>query len=254
MKQIILVLLLIPLYYSCLSETPLEVNQPDHTGYFPLIDSSYYKYEVTQTDSNDIVTNSLRTVRFKGNTTLNSTTYKIQIDSLVNEGASTTGISFLRKTDTGIFYFADTTGFIDFFPDSLRSNIELQTEIRTQLFPLLPGSQWTVYRISVKILDFLNYNVVNITGRYVEDEEMVMNINGETSSLSTKKVEYRYELRIDTSGDPIVFISNIWLAEDIGIVKMEGSAVLLSIFGGGLLLSTDTSISATQILVQYNLD
>jgi len=251
MRKLLSILLLTAFTFSCLDEVPVTPDQPDHTNYFPVDEGSYYKYDVVQTDSNGISTTAERIVRLKSDTMINRTSYSIQIDSILNGTTSTTSKSYLRKSNSGIFYFADTTGFLNFFPDSLRSYVELQTELRTQLFPLLSGSMWTVYRISVKILGLLNYNVVDINGRYIKDEELSLNINGEVQILSTKKIQYTYKLILDAFSEPIVFNSYIWLAENIGIVKMEGSAVLLSIFGGGLLLSTDTAISATQTLVQY---
>jgi hypothetical protein len=250
-KKIILFSVFVGLLFSCMDDVPVIPVQADHSNYFPLNKGSYYKYEVIQTDTNGNVTNSNRVVRFTSDTIINRAPYVIQIDSLRNEGLNSTSSSFIRKTSSGVFYFTDTTGFIDLFPDSLKENVGVQPEMRTQLFPLLDGSAWTVYRISVKLFDLLNYNVVDIAGHFIDDEEMTITIAGEPETIKTKKIEYVYKLRLDTSGNPIVFNSRIWLAEDIGIVKLEGSAVLLSIFGGGLLISTDTSINVTQYLVDY---
>ena len=226
MRKLFLIMLLTAFTFSCLDEVPVTADQPDHTNYFPVDEGSYYKYDVVQTDSNGISTIFERIVRIKSDTMINRTSYSIQIDSILNGAMRSTSKSYLRKSNSGIFYFADTTGFLNFFPDSLRSDVELQTELRTQLFPLLSGSMWTVYRISVKILGLLNYNVVDINGRYVKDEELSLNINGEMQILSTKKIQYTYKLIIDAFSEPIIFNSYIWLAENIGIVKMQNFQIL----------------------------
>ena len=50
----------------------------------------------------------------------------------------------------------------------------------------------------------------------------------------------------------ITFNANTWLAEDIGIVKMEGSSVVLNLISGGGLNLSDISNTATQNLIDYD--
>ena len=160
--------------------------------------------------------------------------------------------SYFRTTETGVFYFVDTTGFTNTLPDSLQSSVEIQDEMRAYLFPLSEGTFWPVYRISIEVNEFLSFNLVDITGKYVSDETLILDISDGTQTVNTKKVEIVFKLQTGAGDSVITFNAHTWLAEDIGIVKMAGSAVVLSLFSGGGLDLSDASITVTQNLIYYD--
>ncbi|MCH7963045.1 MAG: hypothetical protein IH852_03810 [Bacteroidetes bacterium] len=239
--------------YSCTEENstnpPGEENLP---VYFPNSEGTFYKYEIIQTDTNGVASMGIRDVVYLEDTLINSTRYKLQIDSIQTNLQLSVSSSYFRTTETGVFYFVDTTGFTNTLPDSLQSSVELQDELRAYLFPLSEGTFWTVYRISIEVNEFLSFNLVNITGKYISDETLILDISDGTQTINTKKVEIVFKLQTGAADSVITFNANTWLTEDIGIVKMEGSAVVLSLFSGGGLNLSDTSIIVTQNLIDYD--
>ena len=239
--------------YSCTDEN--STNAPDEENlpvYFPDSEGTFYKYEIIQTDTNGLISTGIRNVVYLEDTLINSTRYKLQIDSTQTNLQSSVSSSYFRTTETGVFYFVDTTGFINTLCDSLQSSIELQNEMRAYLFPLSEGTFWTVYRISIEVNEFLSFNLVNITGKYISDATLILDISDGTQTINTKKVEIVFKLQTGAADSVITFNANTWLTEDIGIVKMEGSAVVLSLFSGGGLNLSDTSIIVTQNLIDYD--
>ncbi len=183
---------------------------------------------------------------------INGTIYKLQIDSIQTNLQLSVSSSYFRTTETGVFYFVDTTGFTNTLPDSLQSSVELQDEMRAYLFPLSGGTFWPVYRISIELNEFIIFNLVDITGKFISDETLILELSDGTQTVNTKKVEIIFKLQTGAADFVITFNANTWLTEDIGIVKMEGSAVVLNLFGGGGLDLSDTSITVTQNLIDYD--
>ena len=234
--------------YSCSEEN--STNPPDDEippVYFPGTEGTYYKYDIIETDSTGI-----RNVVYLEDTLINSTRYKLQVDSIQTNLQLSVSSSYFRTTITGVFYFVDTTGFINILPDSLQSSVEIQDEMRAYLFPLSEGTLWPVYRISVELNEFIIVNLVDITGKFVADEKLTLDISGETKTVNTKKVEIDFKLRTSVADSAITFNANTWLAEDIGIVKMEGSAIVLNLISGGGLDLSDIEKTTTQNLIDYD--
>ncbi len=239
--------------YSCTEENstnpPGEENLP---VYFPNSEGTFYVYEIIQTDTNGVITTGIRNVVYLEDTLINNTRYKLQIDSIQTNLQLSVSSSYFRTTETGVFYFVDTTGFTNTLPDSLQSSVELQDEMRAYLFPLTEGTFWTVYRISIELTEFLNFNLVDIIGKYISDETLILDISDGTQTVNTKKVEIVFKLQTGAADSVITFNANTWLAEDIGIVKMEGSALVLNLISGGGLDLSNISNTTTQNLIDYD--
>jgi hypothetical protein len=236
--------------YSCTEEN--STNPPGDENlpvYFPSSEGTFYKYEIIQTDTNGVISTGIRNVDYLEDTLINSTRYKVKIDSIQINLQLSVSSSYFRTTETGVFYFVDTTGFTNTLPELFQSSVELQDEMRAYLFPLSEGTFWPVYRISIELNESLSFNIVNITGKYISDETLILD---GIQTVNTKKVEIVFKLQTGTDDSVITFNANTWLAEDIGIVKMEGNAVVLSLFSGGELDLSDTSITETQNLIDYD--
>ncbi len=239
--------------YSCTEENSTNPSDDeDPPVYYPDSEGTFYEYVIIETDTNGVISTGVRNVVYLEDTLINNTRYKLQVDSIQTNLQFSVSSSYFRTTETGVFYFVDTTGFTNTLPDSLQASVEIQDEMRTYLFPLSEGSFWTVYRISIKLNEFLSFNLVDITGKFITDEILILNISNGTRTVNTKKVEIVLNLQTGATDSVITFNANTWLAEDIGIVKMEGSAVVLNLFSGGGLDLSDTSLIVTQNLIDYD--
>jgi hypothetical protein len=239
--------------YSCSEENTTNPSDDENPPvYFPGTEGTYYKYDIIEADSNGIISTGIRNVVYLEDTLINSTRYKLQVDSIQTNLQLSVSSSYFRTTITGVFYFIDTTGFISILPDSLQSSVEIQDEMRAYLFPLSEGTRWPVYRISVELNEYIMVNLVDITGKFISDETLILNISDETQTVNTKKVEIEFKLRTDVADSVISFNANTWLAEDIGIVKMEGSSIVLNLISGGGLDLSDINKTTTQNLIDYD--
>ena len=239
--------------HSCTEDNSTNPSDDENPSvYYPDSEGTFYKYEIIETDTNGIVSTGVRDVVYLEDTLINNTRYKIQIDSTQTNLQFSVSSSYFRTTETGVFYFVDTTGFTNILPDSLQSSVEIQDEMRAYLFPLSEGTLWPVYRISVELNEFLRFNLVDITGKFISDETLILDISDGTQTVNTKKVEFVFKLQTGVADSVITFNANTWLAEDIGTVKMEGSAIVLNLISGGGLDLSDISKTTTQNLIDYD--
>ena len=240
--------------YSCSEES--ITNPPGNENvpvYFPGSKGSFYKYEIIESDTNGIIISTgIRNVVYLEDTLINRTRYNLQLDSIQTNLQLSVSTSYFRTTATGVFYFIDTTGFTIILPDTLQSSAEIQDEMRAYLFPLSAGTFWPVYRISIELNEFIIFNVVDITGKYISDETLTLTISDQTQTVNTKKVEIDFKFQTDIADSVISFNAHTWLAEDIGIVKMEGSAIVLNLISGGGLDLSDIAKTTTQNLIDYD--
>lgn len=258
MNKILLTFIILPIlsvlvFVTCTEENSTNPPVQETPNYFPHNEGTFFKYEFTQTDSNGIVETGFLTTTFLEDTTINRTPYQKQVDSIQTNLQTTISNKFFRTTETGVFYFADTTGFISSLPDSLRSSVEIQDEMRTLLFPLEQGSAWTVYRISIAVNEFLSFSPVDITGRFVSDEQLTLNLFSGDTTVNAKKVDYILKLTTQPGDSAQTFSASSWVAENIGIVKIEGNSIISSFLSGGGLAVTDTSSIVSQKLIEFKI-
>ena len=252
-KFIYLLLAGLFLTYSCSEEN--STNPPGDENlpvYFPGSEGTFYKYEIIESDSNGIISTGIRNVVYLEDTLINRTRYKLQVDSVQTNLQTSVSASYFRTTATGVFYYVDTTGFTIILPDTLQSSAEIQDEMRAYLFPLSAGTFWPVYRISVELNEFIIFNVIDITGKFISDETLILNLVDQTQTVNTKKVEIEFKFQTGEADSVISYSAYTWLAEDIGIVKMEGSAIVLNIISGGGLDLSDINKTTTQNLIDYD--
>jgi hypothetical protein len=239
--------------YSCSEENSTNPSDDEIPPvYFPSTEGTNYKYEIIESDTSGVISTGIRNVVYLEDTLINSTRYRLQVDSVQTNLQLSVSSSYFRTTTTGVFYFVDTTGFTNILPDSLQSSVEIQDEMRAYLFPLSEGTLWPVYRISVELNEYIIVNLIDITGKFISDETLILSISDETQTVNTKKVEINFKLRTSVADSVISFSANTWLAEDIGIVKMEGSAIVLNLISGGGLDLSDISKTTTQNLIDYD--
>ena len=240
-------------FYTCSnnSTTAPNTNPPGTTsgGYFPNGDQSYYKYSVEKTDSAGTMQNGSRSTKYDGSGTQNGVTYQKQIDSVSIQGTTSIGVSYFRKSDTGVFYFLDTTGFSEVIPDSLKPFITFDAEMRLLLLPLQSGSTWPVFKMTL-------YNIVTLVSldaNFVGPDSVTLNLDSGTVTKKAAKIKYVLSLTLGVGVPTLTYTANAWVVNNIGFVKWEGNATVLDAFTGGGVNFADTSSTVTMSLTQYNL-
>lgn len=233
-----------------------STNPPDNSSspvnFFPNGDGTNYTYDVEQVDSIGNILSGLRYTLYDGVSTIESTPYQNQFDSLIIETINITGITNFRKTKTGAFYFVDTTGISDIVPDSLLSVISLPSESRLVLFPLEEGSFWPVYRITISNQNF-NFSPVVVNGAFAEKEIITINLISEDIETEATRVEYTFSIQRDPTQVLQRLTANAWFVDDIGIVKLEGRSILINLITGGGLEILDTTSTVTQSLIDFEI-
>jgi hypothetical protein len=252
--KILIILLALFLFYSCMNDKYVNPDyQTENGNYFPNTEGSCYKYEIFRSDSNNSIQDGNRVITYNGDSLIQRTRYQIQLDSVESSTQTISSVSYFRTTSTGVFYFVDTTGISSLLPDSLLRSIDLQTEMRLFLFPFIRGNSWTVYRVSYNVSSQFGYNIINFSAKYFNDEVLQLNLNGIEKTLNTKKVKYLLSIQTDPNSSPQNYETNIWVADNIGIVKMQGSTVILGIFSGGGIGLSNVTGEITQNLVENNI-
>jgi hypothetical protein len=243
-------------FYTCSNNSTTEVNtnppQTTSSGYFPNGDQSYYKYSVEKTDSTGAMHSGSRSTTYDGSGTQNGVTYQKQIDSVSIQGTTAVGVSYFRKSDTGVFYFLDTTGFAEVIPDSLKSYITLDAEMRLLLLPLQSGSTWPVFKMNLNYI-VLNFNIVELNAAYVGTDSVTLNLNTGTVTKEASKIKYDFNLKLDPFLPTVTYTTYAWLVNDIGFVKWQGNATVIDAFTGGGVNFADTTSAVTMSLIQYKL-
>ena len=222
-------------------------------NYYPGGKGTTYKYNVVQLDSSGTTNSLTRNVYYSNEVSINSVDYREQKDSIDDGTSITETISYFRKTDTGVFYFVDTTGFLSLVPDSLKNLISIQDEMRLLLYPLAAGNIWPVFRVSVNLQPGFSFSPLDINGYFVSRENVTLSLETDTTVVVAEKVKYDLDLTVDVNQPAQRFSAFAWFAEEIGIVKMDGSSVLLAILLTGELIFGDTAAVATHNLVSYNI-
>ncbi len=254
MKRIIVfmpVLLISALmFYSCSKSNPESSNPPANTGgYFPNGDQSYYKYSVDRTDSTGTMQTGTRSTTYDGNGTINGTTYQKQVDSLFILSQTNVGVSYFRKTDTGVFYFLDTTGLAGVIPDSLKQYITLDAEMRLLLLPFQSGSTWPVFKMTLSNI----VTLVDVNATYLGTDSVTLNLNSGTVTEEASKIKYDISLTLGLGVPTVTYSTYAWLVNNIGFVKWQGNGAIVDAFTGGGINFADTSSTVTMSLTQYNL-
>jgi hypothetical protein len=238
----------------CSNEVNSPPNNTPQKNFFPGNSGTNYTYTVVN-DSAGVVYNGSRFTIYTGDTTISddddSIDYRIQSDELTVETSLIQSKSFFRKTTGGVFYFADTTGFTEFIPDSLVQFLDTPLESQALLFPLSAGSFWAVYRITISSQQ-VNFDPLRVGGAFVGTETLTLKLLSGDIEVETTKVKYTFTLQQNPQQLPQIFIAYTWLAEDIGFVKFEGKALLINLLVGNIDFS-DTTTTTTHNLVEFEI-
>lgn len=119
MKILSLIIITMFLVIACKESTTEPNTEVINDQYLLIKNGVGFSYDLTITDSTGFSVNGNRYLLFNDSTILDGTKYKIQIDSFETfipfDTLTTSSISYIRNSNTGVFTFADTVGFTSFY-------------------------------------------------------------------------------------------------------------------------------------------
>lgn len=253
MKKLIIIMLFGIIVNGCkeaIVEPKVEIIQ----NQFPIEIGKTYKYNYSETDTNGtVVENGIRVTTFTGSTTKLNTLYFVQNDSFYLSTLTTTE-TFVRTTNAGVYYFVDTTGFSSQIPDTILRSITIDPELIYLSKPLVEPRNWGVYKVLFNIQG-VAIPLIEFTANFIGKENLNINVNNEDKTYDCFKVKYNLRIAIpDLSNNSLIiseYSSFSWFAEDVGLIKSEGSPVLVRGFDLGSLDFSFAENNAVQVLTNF---
>ncbi len=252
-KNIVITVAVLLFLFSCTSKEPTAPPLVQAPDYFPNSDGTNYLFTITETDSTGILKTGTRYVLYNGDTLNNGTSYKFQKDSVKMGTDIVERISNFRKSEIGVFYFIDTSGFIAALPDTLRNRMTVTSEMQTLLILLAEGSFWQVFKVTITLQPGITYAPYRITASYVKEEYVLLHLVSGDMNVKAKKIKYDIEFRLDPEEPSQKFTAFSWVADKIGIIKMEGNAIVVNTILNGEVSLDDSSKFVTYDLIAYNI-
>ncbi len=232
MKKVfyLIVSFLLVINYSCKDET--IVNPPaDNKDYFPAKVGAKFNY-ILSTDSSFFLSGS-RISDITNTTLIAGTEYFIQIDSVIFEMALTLDTTYFRKSNTGVFYYSDTTGLSELIPDSLINLLRIDNESRLLFFPLQVNQTWPVYQIDFLVGGVPVFSPVKTSAKVIEAMPLNIALVDSQFTVEVLKIEYKLEVQLNPQGPVERYFAYGYIAENIGFVKWEGETIVLNLIRGG---------------------
>jgi len=251
--QIVISITVLVFLFSCTSKEPTAPPSGQVPDYFPNSDSTNYLFTVTESDSTGILKTGSRYVFYNGDTLINGTSYKFQKDSVKTGSEIEERMSNFRKSETGVFYFIDTSGFAAALPDTLRNRMTITSEMQTLLLLLAEGSFWQVFKVTIALQPGITYAPYRITASYVKEEDVLLHLVSGDLNVTAKKNKYDLEFRFDPEEPTKKFTAFSWVADKIGITKMDGNAIVVNTILNSEVNLDDSSKTVTQDLIDYNI-
>lgn len=251
MKKNLLFLLLIILVLitACKESTTGPTTEIINDDYFPIINGSAFIYSLVITDSTGANINGNRITHQKDTSSIGGTIYFTQKDSFNVDLSTIINSSFIRKTNSGVFSFADTTGLSSVIPDSLKKLLSIDREVRLLYYPLALNQNFPVYKISVSLAGI---NVVDLNAKVESEENLNLTLDNAAIQLKTFKIKYDLTLRLGlNASDEIKYEAYGWAAKDVGFVKWDGHSEVLNVVLNGNIFPQNTKVKLE--LTSYNI-
>jgi hypothetical protein len=237
---------------SSSTENPTTGTVVADASYYPAGDGTYYKYNVDKTDSDGTQSTGERTTHYTGTQLIANATYQIQVDSINISGIATTSLSYFRKSDTGVFFFLDTTGLVTSTPGLIPylQYLTFDSEMKLLILPVSDNSSWSVFKMTINATGF-SFSPVEVTTAYDGKETLTLNLNSGNVDVETVRLKFNLKVQTDISKPPQSYSAYCWLAKDIGFVKWEGNGTIIGAFTGNGIDFADTSSVVVQTLAEY---
>ena len=233
-------------------------NSSSGASYYPNTDGTSYKYSVVRTDSAGNKVSGSRAVVYSGTSEVGSVTYQNEIDTTTIAVFVNATHSLFVKDNNGVSIILDTAGFYNIIPDAYRPYVSVDQTIKIFQSSFLDGNQWTVFDMSLKE-GALSLDLVHVVAVYKGMEQVPLNLSTGAVTQSAAKILYTITLNIPNPTNPLatpaysLYTANAWLANNIGIVQIQGNATLLDAFTGNGISFADTSSTITQSLISYKI-
>ncbi len=253
LKQIIISVTVLVFLFSCTSKEPTAPPSGQVHDYFPNSDGTTYLFTITESDSTGILRTGSRYIFYNSDTLINGTSYKFQKDSVKIGSEIDERIHNFRKSETGVFYFIDTSGFAAVLPDSLSGRMTITSEMQTLLLLLAEGSFWQVFKVTIALQPGITYAPYRITASFVKTENVLLHLVSGDLNVTAQKIKYDLEYRLDPEEPSQKFTAFYWVAHRIGIIKMDGNAIVINTLLLGEVNLDDSSKTVTQNLIDYNI-
>lgn len=259
MKKLLLFAFITALLFNYLGCKKSEAEGPTSPGttenYFPNNEGTNYKYSYSRTDSSG-QSNGTRTTNYKGTITIKGTSYKIQVDSLIIASSLQVDSSYFRSTSTGVYYYIDTTGFATSITDlsliPLIPYVVIDNELLGYSLPFQAGKTWPVFKIT--LTSPIVATVVDVSAVVVGTESITLNLPSGLTNKDAVKIKFTLTLRLNPLSAIVqTYTAFVWLVQDIGPAKWEGSGTLVNVFTGLGIDFGDTTTVVSQSLIDYNI-
>ncbi|NNG27377.1 MAG: hypothetical protein HKM87_07615 [Ignavibacteriaceae bacterium] len=238
---------------SCTSKEPTAPPSGQIPDYFPNSDGTNYLFTITETDSTGILRTGSRYVYYDGDSLINGTSYLFQKDSIRMSTEIEERISNFRKSETGVFYFVDTSGFAAALPDTLRNRMTITSEMQTLLLLLAEGSFWQVFKVTIELQPEITFAPYRITANHVKEEDVLLHLISGDLNVTAQKIKYDLEFRLNPEEPAQKFTAFSWVAVKIGIIKIEGNSIVVNAILNGEVNLADSSKTVTQNLIEYSI-
>ncbi len=238
------------------NETDNSIAPPgtsDNSNYFPSNTGSYYKYNIERTDSGSSHTTGTRNTRYSA-TTQGGGIYTLQTDTVITGDSTFINSSLFRKSDSGVYYFLDTTGFSANLPSefiSILPFLNIDSEMLLLSTPLQQGKGWPVFKVN--LVQGITLTVVDVEASYIGTESVALNLPSGTVNKTAAKVQYNFSLINPINLSKQTVTAYGWYVADIGPVKWQGNGLLLNVFTRGEINFADSTSTGTESLIDYSI-
>ena len=252
-KIFVLIISAILLATACKESTTEPQVETINDQYFVINDGASFNYNLTITDTTGFSVNGNRFMLFDDSTIIGGTKYKIQIDSFETfipfDTLTTTSISYMRNSNTGVFSYADTTGFTSFLPDSLRQYVTVDREARVLFYPLAVNQIFPVYTLSLSAT-IIGINVLDIDASVVADEVLNLILNSVPVQKQSFKIKYVFVIRLSSTIE-FQYEAYGWVVKDLGFVKWDGDSEVFNFLFNENIFPPETNVKMK--LTQYSI-
>ncbi|MBK8943981.1 MAG: hypothetical protein IPM32_01805 [Ignavibacteriae bacterium] len=159
----------------------------------------------------------------------------------------------IKVTDNSVEIFSDTTGTSDLIPDSLGITVKLELDevFKVLDFPLVQNKEWEVYK-AYAVMGTARFKVFALTAKYLGEENILL--NNKSEQVPSIKIEYTVTINIPDMNNLLNskiqnYKANVWLSENLGIVKLEGCALFVNSITGNNFDMSDSNKTIKHTLV-----
>lgn len=199
----------------------------------------------------------IRIMTFTNPRTFGSTSYMGQ-QNISYVGLDTVStLSYFRRSESGVYFYVDTTGLMSYFPDTLRSVLALKVDNEINVFTTATDKDWTAFKMDM-VYGPIVLNIMTVTASYKGNENVQLQLKSGQTTKPARNIEYTFKLTIpnlQNIQNPYIstFKANVWWAQDIGIVKVQGNGAVIGAINGTSIDLADTTRTINQSLTDYSL-